>query len=685
MQIGLLGRILRLAQYLLCMVLPRFHMRDALRKHCVRLMTTIYSCSHRGAEGTVIEEPSVVPGLIWGLRRDASDVPLDRHRVGSGKAIIQPSSGHIVNESAHTASYTAAHIARETVMDDFLEQQKRIQPFDDKPRGQSSNILNFSNVREQSVANRHYRPSKQPLGEWSNRHERISSSEYGLGSHHSDMHTETHSPSASEKLERVYSLPDKEAVSTLRNYHDPYRQTSVGDFNHKQLIPNTVYSSILREQDYFNEGLDPSPSAPMIPPGHQCQSTRQTEITNKAQGEITRIAGENIPRIDDVFSRAHTDTYNTRRKHRITQNVLPTPPDSTSPLWSSGPSPQLGSPALAHSQIKTAQAQKPASQSFGLNIHAPTASLEELSDQLRQLILQQVNYDSMISMSHDTGPSHVIPPTQEKVNPAVPQRSRTKTTSMPPFKPSMPISLQDLVSRQTTNHTPAMESPALVTPTLPVTTQAFDETVVHNRIISAPAHDSFPNQHPPKGDYEYRAGRGDVLTGRRHPRSIPLSRLLEKKLASVPEETSFTNTTFEASPPTIRPAQNSASTVTRPAKKDYDFLELPSPVAEASAHELLSSQIESAGLEADRKAAAAGQYAKQKKRQQTKAKAPAGTPKSGKTATPKSERRSAPNDENVHLTGPSASASKKKPRTTQKTARVNEPAKRKADQQKARR
>ena len=170
-----------------------------------------------------------------------------------------------------------------------------------------------------------------------------------------------------------------------------------------------------------------------------------------------------------------------------------------------------------------------------------------------------------------------------------------------------------------------------------------------------------------------REARGGAHPGIRYPRSIPLARLLERKLAPVPEETSFSSTGTESSAPKTRVSLPPISTSGK-TKKDYDFAELRSPLEETAADEKFASQQEAPNQIDERRVL---QPAKQRKRQ-PKQKAPADAkPNHARTKEHKNER----NDENIHVVEPKPSTPKKK----SKTAKHNTTSKRAFGSQRSRR
>lgn len=203
------------------------------------------------------------------------------------------------------------------------------------------------------------------------------------------------------------------------------------------------------------------------------------------------------------------------------QSGIPTPPNSSSPIWASGHSPLIG-----HLPNGCSISQKPIQplaipQQLGLSIFAPpAASLEDLAQQLNQLVLQQRQNLETISALTQNARMGQVPVEQsqtDKVSNAIPKRE---------YKPSMPISLPDLVASHIGLPSPAVTSPVIQT-TAVLPQMDFDgplPTECETRRNASPV---WEQPTPVSVD----TGRG-----KRVPRSVPFSRLLDKTLSPVKEE-----------------------------------------------------------------------------------------------------------------------------------------------------
>ena len=203
------------------------------------------------------------------------------------------------------------------------------------------------------------------------------------------------------------------------------------------------------------------------------------------------------------------------------QNLLPTPPNSSSPLWSSEFSP------YNHHSVSPASLRHQAVQEQLRDSEAP--------DQLRQLVRERLGRNIV----HDPDISPLAPAAQ--INPA-------SRLDYPGYEID-PQALANFLATQDIQHLPPLSSDVL----LPVTRapQTLPGYLGHDaRRYAAPHHDTLLSPSSP----EFRYTRGHPQP--QIPRSIPLARLMQRRLSSVPEEDSS---------PTIHGRSPSPPQVTRHA------------------------------------------------------------------------------------------------------------------------
>ncbi|KAH9061337.1 hypothetical protein EDB87DRAFT_1830862 [Lactarius vividus] len=188
------------------------------------------------------------------------------------------------------------------------------------------------------------------------------------------------------------------------------------------------------------------------------------------------------------------------------QSLLPTPPNSSSPLWSSEFSPyshQSVSPVSLRHQVVQEQVQD-----------------LETSNQLRYLMRERLGRNIM----HDHEIPHLAPPPH--INP-VPRPDYSSYE----LDPATSQALTNFLATQDYQHLSPLSSEVL----LPVsrTTQTLPGYLGHDvRRYTAPHRDALS---PPSHE-EFRHARGH--SQHQVPRSIPLARLMQRRLSSVPEEDS---------------------------------------------------------------------------------------------------------------------------------------------------
>ncbi|KAI0254055.1 hypothetical protein BJV78DRAFT_1351335 [Lactifluus subvellereus] len=276
------------------------------------------------------------------------------------------------------------------------------------------------------------------------------------------------------------------------------------------------------------------------------------------------------PEVSQVPSRRMTamELAHQYQQHQLLkmqqQSLLPTPPNSSSPLWSSEFSPynhHSVSPALRHT---VAQEQLRDS---------------EVPDQLRHLVRERLGRNIV----HDPEVSPLAPAAQ--IN-------SVSRLDYPDYEldPVTSQALTNLLAAQDIQHLPPLPSEVL----LPVTRapQALPGYLGHDvRRYSAPHHDVLLSPTSP-GELRYTRGHSQHQI----PRSVPLARLMQRRLSSVPEEDS--SPTIHGRSPS--PPQAIRHSVDRPylhppAQHRYQYADIPEPSASYSGPYLESTSHGSQG------------------------------------------------------------------------------------------
>ncbi|KAL5485368.1 hypothetical protein ACEPAI_8010 [Sanghuangporus weigelae] len=585
-----------------------------------------YARCPSGAEGTIIEQPSNVPGLIWGLKDSAAL-----------KAVLERS--------------TVEHTSKGTPSVSVATQDHS------KTHGRNSCSSNAHCAQEQSITN-----ARQDL-ELSRTENYVPHPERPAYSHPTPCEG-----SPPEQREPVKHVPSNEEFETC-SPHSPDNSGGSPQTNDRAIVDSVKMGNqceqssdtftqrrisempcslprILLHEDGQNGNpvyLDESPRGLIF----ARETLLRSNITNGPSK--LRLQTKTKAQISE-FDERHTDMCSPFRRCICLQNMPLTPPDSTSPLWSSGFSSLVVDEPLAllHEGI----ARPPVSQLRGLNLRTsegPAGSDESLSDQLKRLILRE-----QIGSDHGCDPTPH--PTQERAGQQH-HFASSRMFNMLSSKPEMPINLHDLVTQHAHGHFAAETRVTKYASAPQLTLTKPDSTATHQKSYPAGNGDGvdlLPSYR------ENRMGRGDVLSGMRHPKSIPLTRLLERKLAPVPEETSFVSSGSEGSVPKTRaslpPMLTSGQT-----EKDYDFSELRLPLKENPVEEMLTSEHEE--LNQSIKERRILQPVRQRKRyikhkESTDAKS---------TRSRTTERRNERNDENVHVIVP-PSAPRKRSRANKSNA-----------------
>ena len=188
------------------------------------------------------------------------------------------------------------------------------------------------------------------------------------------------------------------------------------------------------------------------------------------------------------------------------QSLLPTPPNSSSPLWSSEFSPydhQAVSPVSLRHQVVQEQLRE-----------------SETSNQLRHLVRERLGRN----ITHD----HEIP----SLAPA-PQINPVTRLTYPGYDldPATSQALTNLLASQDYQHLPSLSSEVLLP--VPHTSQTLPGYLGHDiRRYAEPHRDALLS--PSHEEFRYTRGHPQNQI----PRSIPLARLMQRRLSSVPEEDS---------------------------------------------------------------------------------------------------------------------------------------------------
>ena len=228
------------------------------------------------------------------------------------------------------------------------------------------------------------------------------------------------------------------------------------------------------------------------------------------------------------------------------QSLLPTPPSSSSPLWSSEFSP------YNHHSVSPASLRHQVVQEQFRDSEAP--------EQLRQLVRERLGRNIL----HDSDISPLAPAAQ--INPA--SRLDYPGYGMDPVTSQ---ALANFLATQDIQHLPPLSSEVL----LPVAraAQTLPGYLGHDaRRYAAPHHDTLLSPASPE-EFLYTRGHPQPQV----PRSIPLARLMQRRLSSVPEEDSS---------PTIHGRSPSPLQVTRhtadrtylypPSQHGYQYTEIES-------------------------------------------------------------------------------------------------------------
>lgn len=493
-------------------------MRDAPRESLLpsfRLPLTKHLCS--GAEGTIIEEPDNLPRVIWGLDSEghhATDFVSDSHMkqqeitaLPSQPVRHSPRHYKSFNESAVTS--TRAHSSAATMLS----------PGRARPDDTSYNTLKPAT----SVGLTDVIYSRNPYNE-------TIVLENLVGRRTTRVAHRDHDYDATSDLTRMleHNLRLRESETELQ---------SNGELDRN--LPSRIHGP--------RNSLSSSRS---VLPAMRVSSR---PAVGSALPQI--LIEPRSPEVSQVPSRRMTamELAHQYQQHQLLkmqqQSLLPTPPNSSSPLWSSSFSP-YNHHSVSPASLRHSVAQEQLRDS-------------EVPDQLRHLVRERLGRNIV----HDPDVSPLAPAAQ------INSLSRL---DYPDYEldPVTSQALTNLLAAQDIQHLSPMPSEVL----LPVTRapQTLPGYLGHDvRRYSAPHHDVLLSPTSPE-EFEYSRGHSQHQV----PRSIPLARLMQRRLSSVPEEDS--SPTIHGRSPS--PPQAIRHSVDRPylhppAQHRYQYADMLEPSA----------------------------------------------------------------------------------------------------------
>jgi hypothetical protein len=461
-----------------------------------------------GAEGTIIEEPDNLQRVIWGLDSEEhhlGDFGSDSHakkqditaqlsrQVYSPRQYKPPNENTAVPTRMHASAITMPSPRRAGQGNVNYDTLKPIAPAGRTDVVYSRNPYNETIVLENLVDRRTTRVSHQD-GDYDAIGELTRTLGHNLHLRESDIESHTSSNLDRNVLSRARSslTSSRSTLPTMRVSSRP----SVG----------SALPQILIE--------------PRSPEVHQASSRRMT-----------------------AMELAHQYQQHQLLKMQQ-QSLLPTPPSSSSPLWSSEFSP------YNHHSVSPASLRHQVVQEQFRDTEAP--------DQLRQLVRERLGRNIV----HDSDVSPLAPAAQ--INSG-------SLLDYPGYEidPITSQALANFLATQDIQHLPSLSSDVL----LPVARapQTLPGYLGHDaRRYAAPHHDTLLSPVSPE-EFLYTRGHPQPQV----PRSIPLARLMQRRLSSVPEEDS--SPTIHGRSPS--PPQITRHTVDRtylypPPQHGYQYTEM---------------------------------------------------------------------------------------------------------------
>lgn len=432
---------------------------------------------NRGAEGTIIEEPDNLPRMIWGLSgggQSPPDSPPTQHKPNIRPAIQsshtslpprfqKPSNnlGTVSQLPPHPPPAGSSRPNMTTGVPANQAHKSTLQSFNvdlQYPRDNYDDAIVLENLVQEQQVNR---------GAYDLGYDRAMEDLRGLALDNAlnlqHLHEEAQAHSRLSAMDRYSGL----SCYTLPEPIVPYMEHSVNHFQH---IPMKVSS-----RPAVGSALPQILIEPRSPPS--VAAHRRLSAMEIAQ------------------------QYQQQQLYRQHGSLLPTPPSSSSPLWSSGFSPYddaLLSPNWATSQVP------------GRPNAITQALYPDASDDLRRLY-ERVND---VGLRSDVAAS-LAPPAQIKPSPRLLPTVRN-TTSVSSG------ALVDYLTSRDVQYSPQRPAPPPNTP--------------RSRTVS--------QEQPARRQYAYVAAplsptspeARDHSLSYHQPRSVPFARLIQRRLSAVPEE-----------------------------------------------------------------------------------------------------------------------------------------------------
>ena len=462
-----------------------------------------------GAEGTIIEEQDNLPRVIWGL--DA--------------------------EEHHLADFGSdSHAKKQDITAQLSRQVYR------------------------SHSPRHYKPSNETSAAPARTHSSVVTVPSPRRAVPGDASYESRKPIASGgRTDVLYSRNPYNETIILENLID--RRTTRAahqddDYDTISDLTRTLGHNLhLREPDiepHTSSNLDRNPLSRAYGSRSSLTSSRSSlpAIRVSSQPAVGSALPQILieprsPEIHQAPSRRMTamELAHQYQQHQLLkmqqQSLLPTPPNSSSPLWSSEFSP------YNHHSVSPA--------SFRHQVAQEQLRDSEVPDQLRHLVRERLGL-------HDPDNSPLAPAAQ--INSA-------SRLDYPGYEID-PQALANFLATQEIQHLPSLSSDVL----LPVTRapQTLPGYLGHDaRRYAVPHHDTLL----PPSSPEFRYTRGHPQP--QIPRSIPLARLMQRRLSSVPEEDSSPTIHGRSPSPPQVTRQTADRTYLYPSQHGYQYTELLDP------------------------------------------------------------------------------------------------------------
>ena len=468
------------------------------------------SSSFSGAEGTIIEEPESLPRVIWGLESDETSAATRSHSKSKSSHIgVSKPPPQLANDVARPG----ARVNQDRKPAVVPHAKLVVPPNVGRPPHPIHNAATPIPPPAQQLQ------LPQPPDFMLKHSEPIDLGRLVAedAPPRRDMAHDYHHQGAGWQTPYTHSLPTPELI------HDLSPELQAMLFAQERLRSHGLSHSALATNDYLTGSISASSSGSSL-----LDALKSSRSPIVLEDLATQYANPQIARASAL------DIAQKYRQQQLQQNLLPTPPNSTSPIWSSAFSPYQG--GLLSPELLAAAGLSQINSHFLSSQNIPPR-MDPAQQLLRQNIVNSVSdgrLPRLAPAAHiSTFSGHKLPPrlaAEYARRRAVPDDHQ----------------LHQYTSTSPVRHAPHDPAVSPSAPRVPPNTPHGIPTSYGARRLDPIAHSMDPPSSPPSQQVTTSLGLPQQM------RSIPLSRLVQRRLSTVPEEDYASSVDGRTPPPPSR-------------------------------------------------------------------------------------------------------------------------------------